>query len=148
MDVVCGDGGDGACLVCGDDGGVFVLALEGEWFGYGEVFVVGAVVDVDGVVGGCVGDGVCDVLVGVVDGAVPGSLGVVDVDVDDGLRVGVGGEDGWCGEEDDGEDGGEWGVGFHGGVSSLWGWYRCFFIYLLLCLVWCGGFWERNIYIL
>ncbi len=103
VDVVGGDGGDGACLVCGDDGGVFILSLEGEWFVDGEVFVVGAGVDVDGVVGGGVGDGVCDVLVGVLWCAIPGSLGVVVVDVDGGLWVC--GEDGWCGEEKDGKDG-------------------------------------------
>lgn len=104
--------------VCGDEGGVGVLSLEVEGDGDGGVFVVGAVEDVDGVVGCGVGDGVGDVLVGVFWCAVPGSLGVVVVDVEGG-GCGMEGDGEWGEEEKEGEDGewsGEWG---HGGSLSV-----------------------------
>ena len=55
-DVVCKNGDDFSGFVGVDDGGGFVVSLEMELFVYGDVFVVGAVVDVDGVSVGCVID--------------------------------------------------------------------------------------------
>ena len=130
VDVVCVDGEDAAFAVRGDGRGVLSLSLDGEGFGEDNLFMVGAVFDVDGVVVGGVVHGVGDVLVGVTWGAVPGSLGVVVVDVENGyggmsayVQCG-GGEDEK--EDDGGDDGGSEEHGLTYGC--IWRFlYNCFF---------------------
>ena len=77
------EGKDGWLVLAIDDGGGCVFSSDVDGFVDDGCFIVGAVEDIDCCLGGCVFEGLGDVLVGVLECAVPWSVGVVVVDVDD-----------------------------------------------------------------